>query len=122
VLAKDEVTFTKNSFKDIFYLKNPVTLKWVAITGMKGSVSAKSSKMTISLTSIGMTSYDGISGLPTGLIQYYEKGTDNFQLLLEDSGYPAIWDCDFTVAANKLTLYMDTDGDFIKEGYQYTKQ
>jgi hypothetical protein len=120
--VKGEVTFTKNTYKNILYIKDPTSQKWIALQGMKGSFSLSGSKMSLNFTSIGLSTYNIISGLPTGNIQYYEKGTQNFNTLLEQSGFPAFIKCEYEVTGNTLTLLMDLNGDFTYEVFIYTRQ
>jgi hypothetical protein len=120
--VKGEVTLTKNTYKNILYLKDPASQKWIALQGMKGSFSLSGTKMSLNFTSIGISTYNVISGLPTGNIQYYEKGTQNFNTLLEQSGFPAFIKCEYEVTGNTLTLLMDMNGDFTYEVFVYTRQ
>ncbi|MFN8207269.1 MAG: hypothetical protein U0T82_07660 [Bacteroidales bacterium] len=120
--AKEEITLGKDTYKNILYIKNPSTQKWVALQGLKGSLSLSGTKLSLNFTSIGLSTFDIISGLPTGNIQYYQKGTENFDALLEQSGFPAFIKCEYVVTGNTIILYMDVNGDFVNEAFRYTRQ
>jgi len=125
VQVKDIMTFTENSFSDLSQFQISSNT-WTNMFSMGGTMVVTGDIMTVTITEIGVTSFSGVKGLPTGVITSYKKGTPEFDELITDNDQPKTFDSKFTISGNKMTLQTDHngDGDYLDE-YEtsvYTKQ
>ena len=125
VQIKDIMTFTEKSFTDVGKLQVS-TNYWIDLVSMKGTLSVNGNIMKFTVTEVGMSEFSEVTGFPTGVMETHSKGSAEFDSLLEEVGQPAIFESEYIVAGNKLTLKTDNneDGDFEDEMEitVYTKQ
>jgi hypothetical protein len=123
---KDLMTFTKDSFSDLGQVYDVTTSKFVDYVKLNGTMTISGALMNINITEIGVSSFDPISGAPTGIISMYKEGTSQYDLIFTQTGQPKTFKSEFSVAGTILTLKTDNnnDGDFtdINETTLYTKQ
>lgn len=124
--VKDIITLTKDKFTNMGQVKNPLTNEWIDAFGMKGELSVTGDKMNLIITEMGMTSYDSMTGMPTGTIIYYTEDDVEFDGLLDEMEMPQTVSSEFFIAGDKLTIKTDynSDGDYTDEDETtvYTKQ
>lgn len=124
--VKDIIILSKDKFTNKGQMLNPLTNKWIDIIGMKGELSINGDIMNLVVTDAGMTSYDGITGIPTGNITYYNESELGFEGLLADMEIPQTFSSQFFVTDNKITIKTDhnNDGDYTDENETtiYTKK
>lgn len=113
--AKVTMTFTANSFNNLFQVKDATTGNWVDYFAMKGSLSVTNQLITGTTTEIGL-GIDLITGEPTGTMTFYKAGSPYFDLYMEDSD--VTFNFEYSVSGNTLTLKTDdnNDGDYLDEG------
>ncbi len=123
---KDVITFSTSSFEDIGKVKNPVTSAWLDFVGLKGSMTVNGNVMDITLTDAGITTFDAVTGLPTGTLVYYKDNQSEFSTILTQSGMKKTFQSEYSISGNNLTLKTDlnNDGDYTdaNETTVYTKQ
>lgn len=123
---KDNMTFTKSSFTDLIQMPGESADKWIDYMNMKGSISVSGNLMTVTITELGISSFDVITGRPTGTIISYKEGSSTFDAILNNSEQPKTFNSEYSVSGNKLTLKTDNndDGDYLDsdEVTVYTKQ
>jgi hypothetical protein len=123
---KDVMTFSKNTFSDIWQIKDPDTNEWIDFFGLKGTISLSGNIMNVTIKEIGMSTFDMISGMPTGNIVYYNDSQNQFSTLISQSGMAATFESEYTITGNNLTLRTDNndDGDYNDENEVtiYTKE
>jgi hypothetical protein len=123
---KDIMTFTKDGFSDKGQVYDVSTSKFIDYVKLNGTMSVSGAVMNINITEIGVSSFDPISGAPTGIIVMYKEGTSQYDLIFSETGQPKTFLSEFSVAGTILTLKTDnnSDGDYtdINETTFYTKQ
>jgi hypothetical protein len=123
---KDLMTFSKDGFSDLGQVYDVITSKYIDYVKLNGTMSVSGDVMNINITEIGVSSFDPISGAPTGIISMYKEGTSQYDLIFTQTGQPKTFKSEFSVAGTVLTLKTDNnnDGDFtdINETTFYTKQ
>jgi hypothetical protein len=123
---KDIMTFTKDGFSDLGQVYDVTTSKFIDYVKLNGTLSVSAAVMNINITEIGISSFDPISGAPTGMITMYKEGTSQYDLIFTQTGQPKTFKSEFSVDGTILTLKTDNnnDGDFtdINETSLYTKQ
>jgi hypothetical protein len=123
---KDILTLKTSSLTEVLQIKNPLTDNWLDYLGLKGSLTVSDNTMSIVLNELGMSSFDMMTGMPTGNITYYSKEQNEFDQLISESGMPETYSAQFSVSGGSLTFKVDIneDGDFDDEGEVtiYTKQ
>lgn len=117
--AKVTMTFTTNSFINLFQVQDVTTNNWVDYFATKGSISVTNQMITGTTTEIGLA-IDLLTGEPTGTMTYYKAGTPYFDLYMEDSDLS--FKGEYSVSGNTMTLKTDDnkDGDFLDEGETMT--
>jgi len=108
--VKDIMTLTETSFSDIHQIQ-VATDKWTDMVGMKGSLSVYGDIMSVTITEIGVTSLSGVTGLPTGVITSYKKGSSEFDALLSANEQPKTFESKYTISGKNMTLQTDHNGD-----------
>jgi hypothetical protein len=120
------MTFSTNTFSDISQIKNTSTNEWINLIGLKGSISINENIMNVTVTEFGLSTFDMITGIPTGNIVYYKDNQSEFSSLISQSGMKSTFKSEYSVSGNNLTLKTDNnnDGDYNdeNEGTIYTKQ
>jgi hypothetical protein len=123
---KDIMTFTKDGFNDRGQVYDVSTSKYIDYVKLNGTMTISGAVMNISITEIGVSSVDPISGAPTGIIVMYKEGTSQYDLIFSQTGQPKTFISEFSVDGPILTLKTDNndDGDYtdINETTFYTKQ
>jgi hypothetical protein len=123
---KDLMTFTKDGFNDLGQVYDVITSRFIDYVKLNGTMTISGAVMNINITEIGVSSFDPISGAPTGIISMYKEGTSQYDLIFTQTGQPKTFKSEFSVAGTILTLKTDNnnDGDFtdINETTLYTKQ
>lgn len=116
VQVKEIMTFTETGFTNKAQMELALG-KWIDFASMKGTMTVSGDFMNVIVTEIGITSLNMITGLPTGVITSYQKGTDEYDALFAELGESKTFESKFTVAGNKLTLQTDKneDGDYLDE-------
>lgn len=116
VQVKDIMTFNETSYTNTAQMELSAG-KWVDFASMKGTMTVSGEFMNVIVTEIGITSLNMITGLPTGVITTYKKGTAEYDSLFVRLGEPKSFESKFSVASNKLTLQTDKndDGDYLDE-------
>lgn len=124
IQMKDIITLTETSFTDLGQIGLSANL-WVDYISMKGSISVNGKLMTVTITDLGLTSFNSLN-IPTGVITSYKTGSAGFEDLITQSGQPKIFNSEYSVSGNQLTLKTDlnADGDYLDESETtvYTKQ
>lgn len=116
VQVKDIMTFTETGFTNKAQMELAAG-KWIDFASMKGTMTVSGDFMNVIVTEIGITSLNMITGLPTGVITSYQKGSTEYDALFAQLGESKTFESKFTVAGNKLTLQTDKneDGDYLDE-------
>lgn len=116
VQVKDIMTFNETGFTNMAQMEL-LAGKWVDFASMKGTMTVSGDFMNVIVTEIGITSLNMITGLPTGVITSYQKGSTEYDALFAQLGESKSFESKFTVAGNKLTLQTDKneDGDYLDE-------
>lgn len=123
---REVITFSADSVIDLMQIPRSSIDNWADYMNLKGSISVNGNIMTVNITEIGMSSLDPITRMPTGtLISYKETGPE-FESILAAGEQPKVFETEYTVSGNKLTLKTDNnnDGDYLDadEITVYTKQ
>jgi hypothetical protein len=123
---KDNMTFTKSSFTDLIQMPGESADKWIDYLNMKGSITIIGNMMHVTITELGLSSFDVISGRPTGTIISYKEGSSMFDDILNSSEQPKTFESEYSISGDKLTMKTDNnnDGDYLDEDETtiYTKQ
>jgi hypothetical protein len=124
--VKDIMTLTESTFTNVAQIQNPLTSAWTDLLGLKGSISVVNNIMEVVVTEIGMSTFDMITGMPTGELSYYSDGQGEFANLLAESDIIGSFQSEFSVSGDKMTIKTDAngDGDFTDSGETsvYTRQ
>lgn len=100
--------------------------KWIDYASLKGTATVTGNFMNVIVTEIGVTSLNMITGLPTGVMTTYQKGSDEYDTLMAQLKEAKTFESKFMVEGNKLTLQIDIngDGDYMdeQETSVYTKK
>ena len=123
--VKEVMTLSENSYSDLLQSQISTDV-WTSIFSMGGTMVVSGNLMNVTLTEIGITSLSGVTGLPTGVITTYKKGTDEFNQLITDKDQPKTFEAKYSISGNKLTIQIDKNGngDYLDEMETsvYTKQ
>ena len=122
---KEVITFTTSTYNITGQLKNPSTNEWIDYMGFKGSMTVNENEMNITITDVGMSTFDAFTRMPTGEILYYKDSQDEFSDLLELFGIVKTFKMEYSISENNLTLKADYNGDGkydVTETIIYTKQ
>lgn len=123
---KDVMILSKGSFNEKIQVKNPTNNVWLDYMGMKGTMSVNGPKMDITVTEVGLSSLNPVSGVPTGVITYYKSTDAEFNQLIEGFGMQTTFQSEYAVAGNEITIKTDynADADYNDEGETttYTRQ
>jgi hypothetical protein len=126
IQVRDEMTFTKDSFTDMFQVYDETKSLYVDYLELKGALSVSGSIMSFTINELGISSFDPITGNPTGVITLYESGTSGFESIFGQISQPRNFSLDFSVSGNIMSIKSDNngDGDYNDAGEitQYTKQ
>lgn len=116
VQVKDIITLTETGYANSVQMELALG-KWIDFANLKGTMTVSGDFMNVIVTEIGITSLNMITGLPTGVINTYQKGSTEFDALFITLGESKTFESKFTVAGNKLTLQTDKndDGDYLDE-------
>ncbi|HEY3371567.1 MAG TPA: hypothetical protein VGK10_11995 [Prolixibacteraceae bacterium] len=122
---KDIVTLTETSFAELGQMEIG-TGNWKDIASLKGTMTVSGNSLHITLTDVGMTTLNMLTGLPTGTIITYHEGSAEFNDQLSQMEQPKTYVTQFSISGNQLTLLTDInlDGDYTDE-YEtgvYTRQ
>lgn len=115
--VRDVMTFTENTVVDLMQTPGWSAGNWIDLLNLKGSISVSGNLMTVTIAEIGITSLDPVLGLPTGTIINYKDGNAEFEDILSEYDLARVFDSEFIVSGNKLTLKTDKndDGDYEDE-------
>ncbi|MCX7986667.1 MAG: hypothetical protein N2662_06995 [Bacteroidales bacterium] len=115
---KDIMTFTSSTFTNIGQVKNPNTNQWKDYVCLKGKISVTGNLLNVTITEIGMTSFDLLTGMPTGTLVYYKDTQSEFSQIMSEFGMDKTFKSEYSVSGNTLTLKTDhnDDGDYNDEG------
>jgi hypothetical protein len=120
------MTLSKSGFSDLYQVYNPLTGKYTDYIKLGGLLSVSGSTMTIKATEIGVSSFDLVTGYPTGSITTYKEGSSQFESLFSVSGQAKTQKSEYSIEGNKLTVKTDNnnDGDYTDadETTVYTRQ
>jgi hypothetical protein len=123
---KDIMTFSTGGFNDLGQLYDASTSKFIDYIELNGTISVSGTTMSVMITEIGFSSFDMISGKPTGTIVSYKEGSSQFESLITQSGQPKSFTSEYSVSGNEMTIKTDNnnDGDYtdLNETIVYTKQ
>jgi hypothetical protein len=123
---KDVMTLSESGFSDLYQYYNPTTNKYIDYLKLGGLLSVSGSSMTIKATEIGVSSFDMMTGLPTGSITVYKEGSSQFENVFSQSGQPRTQKAEYSITGNKMTVKTDNnnDGDYTDEDETtvYTRQ
>ena len=123
---KDIITFSKGGFNDLGQLYDASTSKYIDYVKLNGTISVSGTTMNVKITEIGVSSFDMISGKPTGTIVTYKEGSSQYESLFTTTGQPKSFKSEYSVSGNKMTIKTDNnnDGDYTdaNETTIYTKQ
>ena len=123
---KDNMTFTKSGFTDLIQMPGESADKWIDYLSMKGSITVSGNMINVTITEFGISSFDVITGKPTGTIISYKEGSSTFNDILNNSGQAKTFNSEYSVSGNKMTLKTDNneDGDYLDsdETTVYTRQ
>lgn len=118
---KDNLTLTKSEFTSVGSMK--IAEEWIESWGVKGTLSASGSNLTLTFTSVGSTDYDEATSTFSDL-EWYEPGTEEFNDMMEDMGGNTTVHGEYTVSGSTLTLKndMNEDGEYSTDEINvYTK-
>lgn len=105
-VIRDVVVFTADHFTEVAKMKNPQG-EWIDITGRKGTITANAGVFNVTLTEAGCTTYDEETSMPTGIINYYDAGTPEFNQVLTEMEMMQNYQALYAVSGNTLTLKTD---------------
>lgn len=124
-IIKDVINFSENSFTEVAKTKDSNNL-WIDLVGRKGTFTVSNGEMIISLTEVGTTGVDPVSGGPNGVITYYKDKTPEFSALLIEMEMAKDYKASYTVSNNSMTLKADNNNngsyDDQDEVNTYTRQ
>ena len=121
---KDVMTLTETSFTDSRQIQVPISLLWMDFISMKGTLSTNENLINIKVTEVG-TSYNVLTGLPSGKITTYKEGTPEFDSLLSLAKLLQTFKSEYSVSGNKLTIKTDYNNNGTYEADEimiYTRQ
>lgn len=91
--------------------------EWIDYVKLAGSLNVSGTSMTLTIKELGISSFDMITGYPTGQIVTYKEGTAQFELIMGESGQEQIMSSEYSVSGENLSVKEDfnEDGDFNDE-------
>jgi hypothetical protein len=120
---KETITLTETGYSDLAQMQVD---KWTDLASMKGSMMVSGNFLNITLTQVGMSSMNMLTGFPDGVIITYEATDPGFNALLTDLGQTKTFKFEYSISGNLMTLRTDKneDGDTLDENETtvYTKQ
>ena len=108
---KDIVKFKESTFTETVSMYDPISDEWINMIGRKGDFTAEDGEMDVTITAIGYSTEDDITGYPTGNIVYYKDGTDEFDELLVELEMSKNYKALYTIEDDKLTLKADDNNN-----------
>lgn len=124
--VRDVMTFTKDSFTDLGQLFDESTSSYIDYIKLIGTLVVEESIMNIDITEVGLSTFDMISGKPTGTIVMYKEGTSQFDNIFSQTGQSQSFGFEYSISGNTMTVYSDnnSDGDYNddEEAIVYTKE
>jgi len=126
VQMKDLMTLTKGGFDEMMQLLDGSTDKYVNYLELIGSMTVTNNILHGWITEIGVSSFDPLSGNPTGQIIKYKEGTTGYDNFFAQNGQSKSFGFEFSISGNSMTLMSDNnqDNDYDDAGEMviYTKQ
>lgn len=106
--------FSEKSFTNLGQVMDSATQHWIDFIGVKGRINIDDNIMNVSITEMGISGFDIISGTPTGKIYYYRYDQTEFSRMLKSSDMNKTYQSEFSLEGNQLILRTDknNDGDF----------
>lgn len=123
---KDNMIFSRSGFTELVQVYDATTSKYIDYIKLIGTLTVTATTMNITVTEIGISSFDIISGKPTGTIATYKDGTSQFNTLFAQTGLSKTFKSEYSVSGNQITIKTDNnnDGDYldVDEVSVYTKE
>ncbi len=123
---KEVITFSEDSFIDLIQMPGESSDKWIDYVSMKGSIAVNGNLITATVTELGISSFNMVTGMPTGTITSYKAGSAEFETLLSQTEQSKTFKSEYSIEGDKLTLKTDNnnDGDYLdaNETNVYTRQ
>lgn len=109
--------FSEKSFTNLGQVMDSATQHWIDFIGVKGRMNIDENIMKVSITEMGISGFDVLSGTPTGKIYYYRYDQTEFSSMLKSSDMNKSYQSEFSLEGNQLILRTDknSDGDFDEE-------
>jgi|WetSurMetagenome_2_1015567.scaffolds.fasta_scaffold542237_1 hypothetical protein len=124
--VKDVVTLTKDTYTDLLQLFDQSANRYIDYLKLTGNMTNNATVLYVELTEVGITTFDFITGKPTGTLQSYKEGTMEFENVFTQTGQAKSFSFEYSVSDNTLTIYSDnnSDGDYAdaNETVVYTRQ
>jgi hypothetical protein len=108
---KDIYTFTKDGFTELGQVFDETASKYIDYIKLMGSMNVTDAIMNVHVTDIGISTFDVITGGPTGTIVTYKEGSSQYNSILSQTGQSASYSFQYSVSGNSLTIYSDNNGD-----------
>ncbi|MFC2086853.1 hypothetical protein ACFLSA_01650 [Bacteroidota bacterium] len=114
---KEIITFSSSGFDILDQLKEESSDNWVNQVSYSGSLTVRDKKMSMKITKVGLSTWDPITGLPTGQLNYYYEDNKDFATILNDLGFDQNIKTEYSISDDEMTLKFDfnNDGDFTDE-------
>lgn len=126
VQMREMMTLTINSFDDLMQLLNESDNKYVNYFELLGSMAVTNNIVNGTISEIGVSSFDPITGKPTGQILKYKEGTTGYDNFFAQNGQSKSFGFEFSISGNSMTVMSDNnrDGDYEDAGEKviYAKQ
>jgi hypothetical protein len=123
---RDIMTFSENRVVDLIQLPDGTLNQWIDYMNMKGSLSVSGNIMTVTISEIGISTMNAVTGKPTGTIISYKDGSAEFETILSQSDQSKVFVSEYSVSGNQMTIKTDNnnDGDYSDalETTVYTRQ
>lgn len=115
--GKETMTLTESSFSVIAQV-SLASGEWTDYIKVGGLLNVSGSTMTLEIKELGFSSFDILTGLPTGQIVSYKEGTSQFETIMQKSGQERKITSEFTVSGDILSVNEDlnNDGDVTDQG------
>ena len=108
---KDNYTFTGSTFSEIKQINDPDINEWLDFFGLKGSILVDENVINFTITEIGISGSNSITGMPNGKMVYYKDTQSGFSDLLSQIGGEQAFSSEYVITGNTMTLSTDYNGD-----------
>src|SRR5665648_56411 len=99
---------------------------WIAVESIPTASGYTEIRDIVTISEIGISSLNAITGLPTGTIIGYKEGSVEFESILSQTEQSQTFESEYSISGSELTLKTDNnyDGDYLDEDEVtvYTKQ